>query len=151
MIEAVAEGYDLRSLDERDFINEAFNPRPQRELGAAHSLLNQVHHSRTIVETSSVLVTPTPVWSTVVETQSYLTSVTRPVSTEVPIILRGSKVITTIFEESVVEGRPWISFLFKFLYHLEQTALAKLKSVEQTRRQFFRLMKYKTRPSTQLM
>jgi hypothetical protein len=50
---------------------------------------------------SSVLVTPTPVWQTEESTTSFVTTVTETASTEVPIILRGKKIITTILNEVV--------------------------------------------------
>ena len=40
----------------------------------------------------TVLVTPTPTWTTLVDSSVYKTVVTTEVATEVPIILRGNKV-----------------------------------------------------------
>ena len=40
----------------------------------------------------TVVVTPTPTWTTLVDSSVYKTVVTQEVATEVPIILRGSKV-----------------------------------------------------------
>ena len=40
----------------------------------------------------TVVVTPTPTWTTLVDSSVYRTVVTQEVPTEVPIILRGSKV-----------------------------------------------------------
>ncbi len=53
----------------------------------------------------SVLVTPSATWSTVVESSSYLTTVTESLTTELPIILRGSKVVTTIIEPTILTGK----------------------------------------------
>ena len=48
----------------------------------------------------TVVVTPTPTWTTLVDSSVYKTVVTQEVATEVPIILRGSKVrrIYSIFK-----------------------------------------------------
>ena len=57
------------------------------------------------VSVESVLVTPSATWSTVVESSSYLTTVTESLTTELPIILRGSKVVTTIIEPTILTGK----------------------------------------------
>jgi hypothetical protein len=89
--------------------------RNQRELSPAQRLLNQVAQ-RNVAESGGgnggtpwtavqqVLVTPTPTWSSVVESSTYVTTVSSDVTTELPILIRGSKVTTTIVEPSTFTG-----------------------------------------------
>jgi len=46
----------------------------------------------------SVLITPSATWTTLLSTTSYQTTITQTESTPVPIIWRGSKIITTIYD-----------------------------------------------------
>jgi len=86
--------------------------RNQRELSPAQRLLNQVAQ-RNVAEAGGgspwtavqqVLVTPTPTWSTVVKSSTYVTTVSSDITTELPILIRGSKVTTTIVEPSTFTG-----------------------------------------------
>jgi len=85
--------------------------RSQRELSPAQRLLNQVAQrnvagggSKPWTAVQQVLVTPTATWSEVVQSSTYLTTVSSDVTTELPILLRGSKVTTTIVEPSMFTG-----------------------------------------------
>lgn len=91
--------------------------RNQRELDTAQVLLNQAvqRPTKPSVSLQRVLITPTPTWSTVVETTSYVTTVVEEIISKVPIILRGEKVITTIVEPTTVTG---ILFQPKRVLHL---------------------------------
>jgi hypothetical protein len=107
--------YPISSGDDYDLLNQALERR-QRELNTAQLLLNQAARTNSVsTSVQRILVTPTPTWSTIVETSSYATLVTRPVSTEVPIILRGSKVITTIVESSTFQGENCIRYNFLYV------------------------------------
>ena len=106
MIRAFLEGSDpeIGFLDEDSgYLNQALGRRSQRELNTAKVLLNQAIQKPSI-SIQRVLVTPTATWTTRTETSSYLTTLTTEASTEVPIILRGSKFITTIVEPTTVTG-----------------------------------------------
>ncbi len=133
MISAVLEGKDLppsssslpsdlTSKRRTDFLTEALNHghhfqssggggrglgRPQRELNKAQLLLNRVaqENKEPRVSLERVLVTPSATWSTLVDSSTFVTTVTESLTTELPIILRGSKVITTIIEPTVLTGR----------------------------------------------
>ncbi len=120
----------LRELTELDANDEHLahgeSVRSQRELSPAQFLLNQAVNGRAkhrqqqqsaarhrtppllprpSVSIKSVLITPTPTWTTLVDSSVYETVVTTHVETEVPIILRGSRVKTTIVETSTQTGQ----------------------------------------------
>ena len=57
------------------------------------------------ISIQQVLVTPTPTFSTLVETSSYVTTISTEVSSEIPIRIRGSKYITTIIEPEIHTGK----------------------------------------------
>ena len=98
-------GHDFHS-DPHFFNKEAV--RSQRELNPAQFLLNQAvqqqQQQKPSISIQRVLVTPTPTWSTIIESSSYETVITTEVSTAVPILLRGNKVFTTITEETTQTG-----------------------------------------------
>lgn len=101
MILSVTGGEDINNLD--------FVSRDQRLLGSASTindqdtaavLLEQAVDGPAVPTTSlqSILVTPTATWTTATSTTSYVTTVTHTITSEVPIILRGKRVVTTILE-----------------------------------------------------
>lgn len=86
-------------------LNQALG-RSQRELNPAQLLLQQaVQDTTPKISVQKVLVTPSATWSTVVSSSLYETTVTTSLSTEVPIIIRGNKVYTTIVQPHVQTGR----------------------------------------------
>ncbi len=131
MISAVLEGKDVASSSDlglssspkrrTGFLEEALSHghhvgrsqggRPQRELNKAQLLLNRVaqENKEPRVTVERVLVTPSATWSTVVDSSTFVTTITESLTTELPIILRGSKVITTIIEPTVLTGNSTIN------------------------------------------
>merc|ERR1719510_1741095 len=68
------------------------------KLNPANALLNQLQVEKLpSVSLKSSLVTPTATWTTIHSTTSYETTVVHTESTEVPILWRGNKVITTVY------------------------------------------------------
>ena len=82
----------------------AAGPRSQRELNPAQLLLQQAVEVPS-VSVTRVLVTPTPTFSTDVQTTSYQTVITTSVTTELPILVRGQKIVTTIIEPTSQTGK----------------------------------------------
>lgn len=77
--------------------NEAILPRQERILDPAQVLLQQVEEEKPKfvepqISLKSVLITPSATWTTSMTTTSYVTTVTHTETSEVPIILRGSRV-----------------------------------------------------------
>ena len=129
MISAVLDGRDVDRLlfNEGGLKSSGLFPlanqaRSQRELSqsAAKNLLNQAVIAKPPqpeVSLRSLLVTPTPTWTEVVATTSYETAVTREVTTELPIIVRGNKVYTTIVEPTVLTGEKLRRIIWLGIFH----------------------------------
>jgi hypothetical protein len=72
----------------------------------AQLLLQQaVHPVEGAGQGVSVLVTPSPTWSTSLETVNVVKTATQAVTTLIPIILRGAKITTTIVESQLQTGK----------------------------------------------
>lgn len=100
MVLSVAGEDSLNQLD----ILAPVNRRDKLLDPAAALLLNQKQIVQSPAQPSislkSELVTPPATWTTSMTTTSYVTTVTHTETSEVPIILRGKKVVTTILEEN---------------------------------------------------
>lgn len=97
--------------DDDDELLHSESVRSQRELNPAAQFLNQAGLARAAAAASlptlsvkRVLVTPTATWSTFVDSSIYETVVTREIATEVPIIVRGVRIKTTIIEQETEKG-----------------------------------------------
>lgn len=89
MILSVAGGHDLgQDLDILGLASE----QDQKVINPTEALLQQVARQQPQISLSTILVTPTPTWTTSMTTTSYITTVTHTETSEVPIILRGAKV-----------------------------------------------------------
>ena len=74
-----------------------FTPNPS-PAAPAIGLLQQAVQQLPSTSLRSIMITPSATWTTLLSTTSYKTTVTQTESTEVPIIWRGTKVLTTIFD-----------------------------------------------------
>ena len=73
------------------------------QLNPSHALLNQLQVEKApSVSLKSSLVTPSATWTTLHSTTSYQTTVVHTESTEVPILWRGSKVVTTVLNSETL-------------------------------------------------
>ena len=57
----------------------------------------------------TVIVTPTPTWTTLVDSSVYKTVVTQEVPTEIPLIIRGSRVSKTLYKPHFTSNLVQIS------------------------------------------
>lgn len=93
------------TLNQLDILAPVHSRRDKLLDPAAALLLNQAQNSivqqppQPSISLKSELVTPPATWTTSMTTTSYVTTVTHTETSEVPIILRGKKVVTTILEE----------------------------------------------------
>ena len=65
---------------------------------AAANLLKNLQSLQPSVSLRSQLVTPIATWTQLLSSTSYETTLTQTESTEVPILWRGKKTVTTIFD-----------------------------------------------------
>lgn len=95
---------ELTDIDDGDLLVAGESVRSQREFQALGGLRNQAGISRPLrapqpsLSVKTVIVTPTPTWTTLVDSSVYKTVVTQEVPTEIPLIIRGSRMVTTIIE-----------------------------------------------------